>query len=285
MDDKFFVTKETAEKMKESLKEFVSRFEKENGYCCFEKEYLDMINEGLDNGINMNPFLILNNNKALYEQMAFDPFTHFKYDKEPVFSIHHAVAYIQAVKDGNEDMARSVLAVRTDEDAKRYVPIFEPNHLKLANELREIAKKPGEPNKFDVLFSLDEPNEFRKLYYKYAEESGPAPALPAFSHYQIRELYSLVKEHPEINVDTFLETDKYGQCIYNDKQMKYLVTAAKEGFPLEPLVEIRKSIDDGKHVSSYHGSEDMKEVEKKMEARLYEMMDQRRRNNERGEER
>ena len=239
MDDKYLVTKETAEKMKESLREFISEFEKENGYPCYEEDFLEKINEGLDNGINMSPFLKLD------------------IDDEPIFSINHIETYIQSVKDGNEDIAKNVSTVLKIDDDGHFRPLFSWINLMLVNKMREIAKTLGEPGKFDVLLSTDE------------------RGLPAYTDGHIKELYSLVKETNNINIDALLEKGMDGKCLYDNMQMNYLVTAVKEGLPVEPLVEIREGIEDYDHDTSY-GSKEMHGIGEIMEAVLYEMMDQKR---------
>ena len=248
MDDKFFVTKETAEKMKESLREFISKLEKENEYYYFREDFLEAINEGLDNGVNMSPFLKLDSNN------------------EQIFSANHAKTYIQAVKDGNEDIAKNVsTALEIDDGYSDFEPLFSWEYLRLVNEMRETAKTLGEPGKFDVLLSTD--------------ENG----LPAYKMYHIRELYPLVKENHNINIDALLEKGNNGKCLYDEMQMNYLIAAVKDGLPVEPFVEIRKSIEDNNHDTSY-GSADMNRVEKKMEGKFYEMESQKR-DMERGDER
>lgn len=239
MNDKYLVTKETAEKMKEFLNEFISEFEKENNYPCYEDDFLEAINEGLDNGINMKPFLSLN------------------IDKEPVFSTNHIEIYIQAVKDGNEDIAKNVSTVLHILDDGHFEPLFGSYYLNQINDMRKLAENLGEPGKFDVLFSTDE------------------RGFPAYTKGHIMMLHSLVKESQNINIDALLEKGNNGKCLYDEMQMEYLATAVKEGFSVEPFVEIRKSIEDNSHDTSY-GSADMNKVEKKMEGILYEMRNQKR---------
>ena len=195
MDDKYFVTKETAGKMKETLGKFILDFEKVNGYPCYGDNFLKAINEGLNNGINMKPFLKLDS----YNGQIFD--------------VLHAKTYIQAVKDGNEDIAKNVSTYVEIDDYGHYdfEPLFSWEYLELVNKMREIAKTLGEPGKFDVLLSTDE------------------KGLPAYTEDHIKELYSLVKETNNINIDVLLERGIDGKCLYDNMDMKYLASVVKEG--------------------------------------------------------
>ena len=244
MDDKYLLTKETAKRMKESLNEFISEFEKENGYPCYEDDFLEIINEGLDNGINMSPLFRLEG-----------------YDYQ-FFSTNHAKTYIQAIKNGNEDIAKNVSAAwekRSDRGEREWEPVFFEDELIMINEMNWVAKILGEPGKFDVLFSRDEIGN------------------PAYRD-NIWQLHSLVKETGNINIDALLERANDGGCLYDEDQMEYLITAVKDGLSVEPLVEIKKSMaaDCRYGIANINATKLMKE-------KLYEMESQNR-DTERGDE-
>ncbi len=182
-------------------------------------------------------------------------------DYGKIFSTIHVKTYIQAVKNREYEIAENISTV-LEEDGGHLRPLFSSEYLTFVDDLRYSVYFYGwrstSPNReFDDLLSTDK------------------RGLPAYTENHVKELCYIVEKTNNINIDVLLERGKDGKCLYNETQMEYLAAAAKEELPIEPLAEIRKSIEDDKHDISYN-SEDMRMAEKLMKEKLYEMESQKR---------